>query len=443
MFRRWIRALARTGVPGRPFPVPPKAGRHPRTLLRLEAVEDRTLASITAVEPPKFLSSAGAHLGKTPKPTTPTPSDDKSQTTADGSDQAAPQDQFGPNLGTAAADTPVLLTGGFTLSSTAVADLPAPVTRHQETLDVQSAGDSDHPDDSSTPPAKSRSDVQAGQSAVSVATDAGNTSGASGPSQTPADHSTAPAGRSTVDVVVTGQTAVAVGQSSRRQDATNGPTTRAVTVESDSALPRGNRASRSSGNGTAAPTASPAIPADLPDAALLQRFVANREEAAFTALVRRYAPVVLGVCQRVLGDFHAAQDASQATFIVLARKAGMLDRTSPLGGWLYKVAYHLALRSRGVTAKQRLGERAAADEAPVATEDTTELDQREVNQVLREELQELPEKYRAPLALVYFDGRSHADAAQAIGLPRGSMAKRVGVGLDRLRERLVSRGVSL
>jgi RNA polymerase sigma factor (sigma-70 family) len=176
---------------------------------------------------------------------------------------------------------------------------------------------------------------------------------------------------------------------------------------------------------------------------LLQRFVANREEAAFTALVRRYAPVVLGVCQRVLGDFHAAQDASQATFIVLARKAGMLDRTSPLGGWLYKVAYHLALRSRGVTAKQRLGERAAADEAPVATEDTTELDQREVNQVLREELQELPEKYRAPLALVYFDGRSHADAAQAIGLPRGSMAKRVGEGLDRLRERLVSRGVSL
>jgi RNA polymerase sigma factor (sigma-70 family) len=175
----------------------------------------------------------------------------------------------------------------------------------------------------------------------------------------------------------------------------------------------------------------------------LQRFVANKEEAAFTALVSRYAPVVLGVCQRVLGDFHAAQDASQATFIILARKAGMLDRTSPLGGWLYKVAYHLALRSRGVAARQRLGERAAADETPAAVHDAADVEQQEVNQILREELQGLPEKYRAPLALVYIDGRSHADAAQAIGLPRGSMAKRVGEGLDRLRERLVHRGISL
>jgi RNA polymerase sigma factor (sigma-70 family) len=171
--------------------------------------------------------------------------------------------------------------------------------------------------------------------------------------------------------------------------------------------------------------------------------VANKDEGAFTALVRRYAPTVLGVCQRVLGDFHAAQDASQAAFVILSRKAGMLDRTTPLGGWLYKVAYHLALRSRGVAAKQRLTERTAADEAQLATEDAADLDQREVNQIVHEELQGLPEKYRTPLALVYIDGRSHADAAQAIGLPRGSMAKRVGEGLDRLRERLVNRGIGL
>jgi RNA polymerase sigma factor (sigma-70 family) len=162
--------------------------------------------------------------------------------------------------------------------------------------------------------------------------------------------------------------------------------------------------------------------------------------------VQRHSSLVLGVCQRVLGDFHAAQDASQATFVVLARKAGMLDRTSPLGGWLYRVAYHLALRSRATAAKQRLGEREAAFEetgSPAPVDNTLDLEQQELHQVLREELQGLPEKYRAPLALVYIDGRSHADAAQAIGLPRGSMAKRVGEGLDRLRERLVDRGLGL
>jgi RNA polymerase sigma factor (sigma-70 family) len=187
------------------------------------------------------------------------------------------------------------------------------------------------------------------------------------------------------------------------------------------------------------------LPAGLSDGVLLQRFVINREQAAFGALVQRYGGMVLGVCQKVLGDFHAAQDASQATFMVLARKAGMLDRTTPLGGWLYKVAYHLALRSRAVAARQRLGEKLAADEQPTATIDPgpASVDQREIHQVLREELQRLPEKYRAPLTLCYVDGRSHADAAQEIGLPRGSMAKRVGEGLERLRERLLHRGFAL
>jgi RNA polymerase sigma factor (sigma-70 family) len=155
--------------------------------------------------------------------------------------------------------------------------------------------------------------------------------------------------------------------------------------------------------------------------------------------------VVLGVCHKVLGDYHAAQDASQATFMVLARKAGMLDRSTPLGGWLYKVAYHLALRSRAVAARQKLGEKEAADELPTATTDPgpATVDQREIQQVLQEELQRLPEKYRAPLTLTYIDGRSHADAAREIGLPRGSMAKRVGEGLERLRERLLHRGFAL
>jgi RNA polymerase sigma factor (sigma-70 family) len=123
----------------------------------------------------------------------------------------------------------------------------------------------------------------------------------------------------------------------------------------------------------------------------------------------------------------------------------MLDRTTPLGGWLYKVAYHIALRARSVTARQRLGEKEVADEAPAATIDVgpATAEQRELQQVLHEELQRLPEKYRAPLTLCYVDGRTHAEAALEIGVPRGSMAKRVGEGLERLRQQLVHRGFSL
>src|SRR5262249_47167651 len=118
--------------------------------------------------------------------------------------------------------------------------------------------------------------------------------------------------------------------------------------------------------------ADPAVPradanrlhAQMPDGSLLHRFVANREEAAFTALVQRHERLVLSVCQRVLGDWHAAQDALQATFLVLARKAGMLDRQVPLTNWLYTVAYHAALRLRAVTARNRLTEAAAVEDWP-------------------------------------------------------------------------------
>jgi RNA polymerase sigma factor (sigma-70 family) len=183
---------------------------------------------------------------------------------------------------------------------------------------------------------------------------------------------------------------------------------------------------------------------EIPDGSLLHRFVANREEAAFTALVRRHERLVLSVCQRVLGDWHAAQDALQVTFLVLARKAGMLDRQVPLTNWLYTVAYHAALRLRAVSARHRQTEAAAAQEWPTRSEPgaDAEVEQMEIQQAVREELQSLPEEYRAPLSLCYVQGLTHGDAAREVGLPRGSMAKRLGEGLDRLRERLVVRGVS-
>jgi RNA polymerase sigma factor (sigma-70 family) len=182
--------------------------------------------------------------------------------------------------------------------------------------------------------------------------------------------------------------------------------------------------------------------ARLSDGALLQRFVVYREEAAFTALVQRYDRLVYGVCQSVLGDSHAAQDAFQGTFLALARKANVLAWQHPLGGWLARVAYRLALRLREIAARRRRSEQQAAGERPsqAARESSAELEKQELRQALSEELERLPEKYRAPLVLCYLHGRTHDEAARLIGLPRGSMAKRIGEGLERLRERLQVRG---
>jgi RNA polymerase sigma factor (sigma-70 family) len=184
--------------------------------------------------------------------------------------------------------------------------------------------------------------------------------------------------------------------------------------------------------------------ADVPDGVLLQRFTTQREQAAFTALVQRHRRLVFGICQRVLGDLQAAEDVYQATFMLLARKANLLDRHSPLAGWLYTVAYRLALRLRAVKARQRRCERQALAGADRACQTAvTNLEQQELRHAVNEELQRLPEKYRVPLVMCYFDGRTHAEAAREMGLPRGSMAKRIGEGLERLRQRLVGRGLVL
>jgi RNA polymerase sigma factor (sigma-70 family) len=182
----------------------------------------------------------------------------------------------------------------------------------------------------------------------------------------------------------------------------------------------------------------------LTDGALLQRFVAERDQAAFTSLVARYDRLVFSICQRVLGDAQAAEDAVQATFMILARKAGGLDPQRPLIGWLYMVAYHLALRLRAVAARRRRCEMRAARSRPSQEEpeSTVDLENQEIYQVLREELQRLPEKHRVPLVLCYLQGQTHAEAADTIGMPRGSMAKRVGEGLERLRQRLTDRGIA-
>src|SRR5262249_5456473 len=133
----------------------------------------------------------------------------------------------------------------------------------------------------------------------------------------------------------------------------------------------------------------------LTDGQLLERFTARHEEAAFAALVRRHGPMVLGVCWRLLHDSHDAEDAFQATFLVLFRRARSLDRGGSLANWLYTVAYHVALRARADAARRQQCERAAPrrDEAPAADVWS------DLRPVLDEELTRLPDKDRAPAVL--------------------------------------------
>jgi RNA polymerase sigma factor (sigma-70 family) len=191
--------------------------------------------------------------------------------------------------------------------------------------------------------------------------------------------------------------------------------------------------------GTASAAASTA-PARLSDDVLLRQYVTDGDQAAFSMIVRQHERVVLRTCQRVLGDPHLAQEAVQATFMVLARKAGVLEAGQPLTPWLCKVAFRTALRLRAALARRRRREKEAPRRSGVVAPPSADLERDEIFQALSEELQGLPEKYRAPLVLCYLDGRTHGEAAQLIGLPRGSMAKRIREALRRLRERMAARG---
>ncbi len=181
----------------------------------------------------------------------------------------------------------------------------------------------------------------------------------------------------------------------------------------------------------------------LSDGQLLDWFVQQREEAAFAALVRRHGPMVLSVCQRVLKKSQDAEDAFQATFLVLAEKAPRLRHPGLLANWLYGVAYRTALHARQRASRRSEREREAA--TLYFTSNEEEIEAREMRRVLDEELQALPEKYRAPLVLCYLESMTNAEATQMLGWPSGSMSHRLARGRELLRERLESRlaGVSI
>jgi RNA polymerase sigma factor (sigma-70 family) len=181
------------------------------------------------------------------------------------------------------------------------------------------------------------------------------------------------------------------------------------------------------------------------DAALLGRFVRHRDEAAFAALVARHGPMVLGVCRRALGDAHDAEDAFQATFLVLARKAESVRPGDALAAWLHGVARRVARKGRAAcTRRQRREARACAPDLPDPRPDPlAELSGRELLTALDAELQRLPEAYRLPLVLCCLEGRTQDEAARQLGCTPGSVKGRLERGRARLHARLVRRGLTL
>jgi RNA polymerase sigma factor (sigma-70 family) len=179
----------------------------------------------------------------------------------------------------------------------------------------------------------------------------------------------------------------------------------------------------------------------LPDGECLARFTAGGDEAAFETLVRRHGPAVFRVCRSVLRDAHAAEDAFQATFLVLARRANSLRKQRSLASWLYKVAYRIALRTRQKEILQATRPKAAPLRQVASPLD--EISWREVQTIFFEEMARLSERYRAPLLLCCLEGKTRDEAAAQLGCNPGTLKSRLERGRKILRTRLTRRGLAL
>jgi RNA polymerase sigma factor (sigma-70 family) len=179
----------------------------------------------------------------------------------------------------------------------------------------------------------------------------------------------------------------------------------------------------------------------LSDEQLLDRFVEQREDAVFEAIVRRHGPMVWGVCRRVLWDRHDAEDAFQATFIVLARKAASVKIREKLGHWLYGVAYQTAMKAKSMRAKRRMREVLVTEvpEPIVVSGDLRDA----FAESLDWELSRLPDKYRIPIVLCGLEGRTLREAAERLGWPIGTVSSRLSRARSMLAERLTRRGLLL
>ncbi|HYT93105.1 MAG TPA: RNA polymerase sigma factor [Gemmataceae bacterium] len=181
--------------------------------------------------------------------------------------------------------------------------------------------------------------------------------------------------------------------------------------------------------------------ADLTDGQLLGRFIDQHDEAAFAALVRRYGPMVLGVCRRLLRHHHNAEDAFQATFLVLVHKAAAIRPRELVGNWLYGVACRTALKARTLAARNARRERQVPDMPEPQAPPPEPVD--DLRLLLDKELDCLPDKFRVPIVLCDLGGRSHKEAARHLGWPQGTVSGRLSVGRALLAKRLARRGLTL
>jgi RNA polymerase sigma factor (sigma-70 family) len=188
----------------------------------------------------------------------------------------------------------------------------------------------------------------------------------------------------------------------------------------------------------------------MSDEQLLEQFAVRRAEAveasqaaecAFEAIVIRHGPMVLAVCRRVLRDPHEVEDAFQATFLILARRAGSIRKRGVLGGWLRKVALRVSARAKALSVRSIALD--ASEPVSSADEPGTIVERDDLRVAVLDEVQLLPEKYRLPVQLCYIEGQTHDEAARRLAWPVGTVRTRLTWARDRLRARLTRRGLAL
>jgi RNA polymerase sigma factor (sigma-70 family) len=177
------------------------------------------------------------------------------------------------------------------------------------------------------------------------------------------------------------------------------------------------------------------------DGELLERFASGRDERAFRQLVRRHGPMVLGACRRLLGSHHDAEDAFQAVFLILVRKANSIRRPEALGAWLHEVAVRTARRAQARKAVRRFHER----QVPIMPERDflASVAWRDLQGVLDDEVERLPAKLRVPFVLCYLEGQTYEQASKRLHCPTGTISRRLSQARELLRARLVRRGLAL